>query len=233
MWFMDPLYIIIIGPALLLALWAQAKVKFAFSRYSRIANLAGITGAQAARLILDGNGLQDVPVEAYNGWLTDHYDPRRRVLRLSQQVFYQPSVAAVGIAAHEAGHALQHSSGYFPLRFRNAIVPTAQIGSWLAFPMILIGMLLALKTLALAGFILFLGIVLFQVVTLPVELNASSRAKKVLAEMQILKSPEETRAVNSVLSAAAMTYVAATITALAQLVYFAFRLGLIGGRRRN
>jgi len=231
MLYFDPLYFVIIGPAFLLALYAQMKVKIAFSRFSRVGTQAGITGAQAARRILDAAGLRDVAIELYGGWLSDHYDPSKRVLRLSPQVYHQPSIAAVGVAAHEAGHALQHAGGYFPLKFRNAIVPTARIGSWLAFPMIFLGILLSLKALALLGFLLFTGIVVFQLVTLPVEINASRRAKSVLFEMGILRTDEEVRGVSSVLSAAAMTYVAATITALAQLLYFALRLGLIGGRR--
>jgi uncharacterized protein len=231
MWYLDPLYLIIIGPALLLALWAQVKVKLAFSQYSRVGTSTGLTGGQVARHILDANGLREVSVEVTRGYLSDHYDPRKKVLRLSPQVYQQPSIAAAGVAAHEAGHALQDQTGYFPLKFRNAIVPTAQVGSWLAFPMIFIGVLLAMKGLALAGFVLFLVIVLFQIVTLPVELNASRRAKKAVADLGIIRSDEEAQGVSKVLSAAAFTYVAATITALAQLLYFALRLGLIGGRR--
>ncbi len=231
--FFDPLYIIIIAPALLLALYAQIKVKSAYNKWSRIGTSRGITGAQAARMILDRSGLSDVPVEVTQGWLSDHYDPKNRVLRLSPGVYQSPSIAAAGIAAHEAGHALQHQAGYLALKMRNAIVPTAQIGSWLAFPMIFIGIFLSLKGLALAGFILFMAIVLFQIITLPVELNASSRAKKVIADLGIIQGQEEAAGVSSVLSAAAMTYVAATVTALAQLLYFALRLGLIGGRRRD
>lgn len=230
MWYLDPLYLMIIGPALLIALYAQIKVKSAFARYSRVASGSGLSGAQVARYILDSNGMNDVAVEPARGFLSDHYDPRKKVLRLSPEVYQQPSIAATGVAAHEAGHALQDSTGYFPLKFRNAIVPTAQVGSWLAFPMILIGVLLSLKGLALAGFVLFLVIVVFQVITLPVELNASSRAKKAVADLGLVRSEEEAKGVSAVLSAAALTYVAATITALAQLLYFALRLGLIGGR---
>jgi Zn-dependent membrane protease YugP len=229
----DPLYFILIGPPFLLALYAQFKVKAAFSHWSRVRTSYGMTGAQAARAILDANGLNDVPVEPYQGWLTDHYDPRKRVLRLSPAVYQQPSVAAAGVAAHEAGHALQHASGYFPLKLRNAIVPTAQIGSWLAFPMIFIGLILSLKALSLIGFVLFSVLVVFQIMTLPVELNASSRAKKVIADLGIVQTPEEEKGVSQVLSAAAMTYLAATISALAQLLYFALRLGLIGGKRND
>jgi uncharacterized protein len=233
MMYIDPLYLMIIGPALLLALWAQFKVKLAFSKYNRVGSSSRLTGGQVARYILDANGLREVAVEVTRGFLSDHYDPRKKILRLSPEVYNQPSIAAAGVAAHEVGHALQDSTGYFPLKFRNAIVPTAQIGSWLAFPMIFIGILLSLKGLALAGFVLFMVIVAFQIITLPVELNASRRAKKAVADLGLVRSEEEAKGVSAVLSAAAFTYVAATITALAQLLYFALRLGLIGGRRND
>ncbi|HUT54202.1 MAG TPA: zinc metallopeptidase [bacterium] len=237
MFYFDPLYFLFIAPAFLLALYAQFRVKSAFSRYSRVGTMSGITGAAAARRILDSNGLHDVAIEAARGWLSDHYDPRSRVLRLSPEVYATPSVAAAGIAAHEAGHALQHAAGYAPLKIRNAIVPTASIGSWLAFPMILIGALMSAKglalggDLALAGFLLFSAFVVFQLFTLPVELDASRRAKKVIADLGIIRTQEEAAGVSTVLNAAALTYVAATLSALAQLLYFALRLGLIGGRR--
>jgi hypothetical protein len=232
MFYFDPLYFLLIAPAFLLALYAQVKVKSAFARYRRVGTSTGMTGAQAARRILDVNGLSDVTIEATRGWLSDHYDPRSKTLRLSPEVYATPSIAATGIAAHEAGHALQHASGYAPLKFRNAIVPTAAIGSWLAFPLIFIGLFFAsLKGLALVGFALFTVFVIFQVMTLPVELDASRRAKKAIADLGIIRTHEEAVGVSSMLSAAALTYVAATISALAQLLYFALRLGLIGGRR--
>jgi len=228
---LDPLYIIIVLPAFVLALYAQAKVKYAFSKWSKFRTSRGLTGAEIARLILDRNGLSGVKVELSGGWLSDHYDPRTRTLRLSPGVYHSPSIASAGVASHEAGHALQHQEGYFALKLRNAIVPTAQLGSWLAFPLIFIGLLLSLKGLALAGFFLFMVIVFFQLVTLPVELNASSRAKKALSEIGIIHGSKEAEGVSKVLNAAAMTYVAATVSALAQLLYFALRIGLIGGRR--
>lgn len=229
--YLDPLYVIMILPALLLAIYAQIRVKVAFGRYSRVATTTGLTGAMAARKILNAFGLHDVAIEVSGGWLSDHYDPGKRVLRLSPDVYRMNSVAAVGIAAHEAGHALQHAAGYAPLRFRNAIVPTAQVGSWLAFPMIIGGYFLALKGLALAGLLLFGLIVLFQMVTLPVEFNASRRAKEVIANLGVIQTAEEGHGVSAVLNAAALTYVAATVTAIMQLLYWAMRLGLLGGRR--
>ncbi len=229
MYLIDPLYMIMVLPAFVLAIYAQVKVKRTVSRFSKVGTISGVTGAQAARRILDAHGLHDVGVEVSGGFLSDHYDPRSKKLRLSQGIYGSQSVAAVGIAAHEAGHALQHSSGYALLRVRNAIVPTAKIGSWLAFPLIFIGFIFSLHQLAIAGFVLFLGIVLFQIVTLPVELNASIRAKKLIADTGIIQTSQEASGVSKVLTAAAMTYVAATITALVQLFYFALRLGLLGG----
>jgi len=225
----DYTYMLLMAPALLLAIYAQAKVKSAVSRYGRVRTGTGLTGAGAARRILDAYGLGHVRVEQSGGFLSDHYDPRSRTLRLSPDIYQTPSVAAVGIAAHEAGHALQHASGYALLKLRNAIVPTARFGSWLAFPMIFIGFLFSLKGLATAGFLLFCALVLFQVVTLPLELDASNRAKRLIAEMGIIQGADEKEGVSKVLNAAAMTYLAATITALVQLLYFAMRLGLLGG----
>ncbi len=226
--FIDPLYLIMVLPALALAIYAQVKVKKTVGKYSRVESLNGMTGAAAARRILEGFGLNNVAVEQSRGWLSDHYDPKNRVLRLSPEIYSTPSVAAVGIAAHEAGHALQHAQDYAPLKFRNAIVPTASIGSWLAFPMIFVGFIFQLETLAYLGLGLFAALVVFQIVTLPVELDASSRAKKVIFELGIISSGEERTGVAKVLNAAAMTYVAATVTAIVQLLYFAIRLGLLG-----
>ncbi len=226
---LDPLYFIMIAPAFLLGIYAQIKVKSTVKKWSKVGNMSGLTGAMAARRILDAFGLRNVQVEVTRGWLSDHYDPTSQTLRLSPDIYQSSSIAAVGIAAHEAGHALQHASGYALLKLRNAIVPTANIGSWLAFPMIFIGMILSIKGLALAGVILFGTLVIFQVITLPVELDASRRAKALIMEQGIIYSDQERAGVSSVLSAAALTYVAATITALVQLLYFAFRLGLLGG----
>ena len=227
----DPLYLILIVPTILLALYAQIRVKSSFARYSRVAPSSGLTGAQAAYAMLRAAGLADkVGIERHEGYLSDHYDPRVRVLRLSPAVHDGRSLAALGVACHEAGHALQHASAYAPLVVRNTIVPVAGFGSWLAWPMIMIGMIFQWFNLAVAGVVLFGILVLFQIITLPVEFNASSRAKQMLPQLGLISGPAEYRAVSSVLNAAALTYVAATIAALAQLLYFAIRLGLLGGR---
>lgn len=227
----DPMYWLFIGPTMLIALWASLKVKWAFGKWSKVAVSSRMTGAQAAARVLAAEGLTDVQIEETTGFLSDHYDPRTKVLRLSPQVFRAPSVAAVGVACHEAGHALQHAAHYAPLKFRNAVVPAASIGSWLAWPMILGGFILHLQGLALLGVIAFSALVVFQLVTLPVELNASRRAKKVLFDLGVIQVQEEANGVAAVLNAAALTYVAATITALAQLLYFLMRLGILGSRR--
>jgi uncharacterized protein len=218
---LDPLYFIIIAPGLILAIYAQYKVKSTVKKFNRVPTMGGMTGAMAARKILDGFGLQDVGIELSRGWLSDHYDPKSRTLRLSKDIYHSNSVAAVGIAAHEAGHALQHSTGYSLLAFRNAIVPTASLGSWLAFPLMVIGAIFSIKGLVLGGLALFSIIVIFQVLTLPVELDASKRAKKLVTELGVTYSDVENAGVSKVLNAAALTYLAATITAVLQLLYFA------------
>jgi Zn-dependent membrane protease YugP len=230
------LWLLLALPGLLLGLWAQMKVKRAFSKYSKVRNSRGLTGAQAARLILDQNGLQSVRIEETKGRLSDHYDPRAKVLRLSSDVGRSPTIAAVGVAAHEAGHALQDANGYAPLKLRTAIVPAVQFGSWLG-PMIIMGgfFLMALTgatdlgyTLAWFGLVLFALTALFAIITLPVEFNASSRAKQVLVSMNIL-GPDEMKGVNETLNAAALTYVAAAIAAIGQVLYYVI---LLTGRRR-
>jgi Zn-dependent membrane protease YugP len=225
----DPLYLVLVAPAMLLALWAQFKVKSAFSRWSSVLNAAGISGAEAARTMLRSGGL-DLQVAETNGFLSDHYDPRDRTLHLSSDVYRGTSVAAIGVACHEAGHAVQHAVKYPAVGLRNAIVPLASFGSWAAMPMIAFGLWLHMAGLALAGLIGFTAIVGFQLVTLPVELDASRRAKTQLEQLGLVSGPEEAEGVRQVLSAAALTYVAATITALVQLLYFAMRLGLFGRR---
>ncbi|MHC4874064.1 MAG: zinc metallopeptidase, partial [Planctomycetota bacterium] len=217
----DPLYWMLIGPTMLLALWAQMKVKSAFGKYSRIRNSSGMTGAQAAQEMLYREGVTDCTIEVTGGWLSDHYDPSSRTLRLSPEVYNNPSVSAVGIACHEAGHALQHAQSYGLLKLRSSLVPLASIGSWLAWPIIIAGMIFGMLGLAKIGIIVFSFTVIFQIVTLPVEFNASSRAKTALATTGIIQSHEEIEGVNKVLDAAAMTYVAATIAAVAQLLYYA------------
>jgi len=226
--FIDMTYVYFVLPALLLAMWAQMKVTTTFNRYNKISTQRGLTGHDAARMILDANGLQSVRIEHVGGNLTDHYDPKNHVIRLSDNVYAQNSVGAVGVAAHEAGHAVQHSEGYMPIKIRNSIVPAANIGSYLAFPLALLGILMANDLLINAGIILFSAVVLFQLVTLPVEFNASARAVKVLGTDAML-TRQEVHGVKKVLSAAAMTYVAAAATAIMNLV----RLLVLANRNRD
>ncbi len=226
--YFDPLYLLMIAPALLLSVYAQMRVKSAFEKYSRVPNRQGLTGAEAARRILDAAGLLTVRIEVTQGFLGDHYDPRTRVLRLSPDVYGKPTLAAVGVAAHEAGHALQHAKGYAPLQLRSALVPVAQIGSQLAWPLLLFGFLLQTLALVKVGVVLFAGAVAFQLVTLPVEFNASRRALVALQGAGVL-APDELPGARQVLSAAALTYVAAAVTAVLQLLYFLMRSGLLGG----
>ncbi len=227
--FFDPLYFLIVGPALLLSIWAQIKVKSTFARYSRVATHSNINGAEAAARILQSFGIRNVDVEQTQGFLSDHYDPRKRVLRLSAGVFQGKSIASLGVAAHEAGHALQHAQNYFPLQVRSALVPVTQFGSWLAWPLLLIGFLLQSQQLLLAGIILFSAAVLFQLVTLPVEFDASRRAVAILGSQGILSGPE-LDGTRKVLSAAALTYIAAAAAAVLQLLYFLMRAGFLGSR---
>jgi Zn-dependent membrane protease YugP len=226
----DPRYLIFALPGLLLGLWAQARVKGTFNKYSKVRTARGLSGAEIARYLLDQEGLQEVRIEETQGFLSDHYDPRTRVLRLSPDVYRAPSVAAAGVAAHEMGHALQHSHGYAPLQLRSAIVPAVQFGSSLAPILFIIGFLLQLTALAWVGVILFALAVLFSLITLPVEFNASKRAKVLLNSTGIL-APEEAKGVDKVLDAAALTYVAAAVAAVGQLLYYV--LLLTGGGRRD
>jgi len=230
MFYLDPLYLILALPGLLLGLWAQMRVKGTFKKYSQVRTTRNLTGAEIARHLLDNQGLHDVRVEETQGFLSDHYDPRTRVLRLSPDVYRVPSVAAAGVAAHEMGHALQHSAGYAPLQVRSAIVPVVQFGSSLAPILILVGFLLRFTTLAWIGVILFAGAVVFALVTLPVEFDASRRAKALLTQSGIV-SAEEASGVSAVLNAAGWTYVAAAIAAIGQLLYYV--LLLTGGSRRD
>jgi Zn-dependent membrane protease YugP len=220
----------LIIPGILLAMAAQAKVNNAFSRYSRIESSGRWTGAAAARRILDENGLQDVQIRAIEVSMTDHYDPRSRTLSLSQTVHSSTSLAALGVAAHEVGHALQHSQGYAPISIRSALVPVANIGSYAAWPLLILGLVLSVPSLVWVGIFAFAFAVLFQIVTLPVEYNASHRALELLRSGGFL-AEEEVQGARKVLSAAAMTYLAATLMAILQLL----RLILLanGGRRRS
>ncbi len=227
----DPMYFIIVGPAFILSILAQIWVKSAFAKYSQVGVSTGLSGAEAAKKILAGQGLA-VTVERVDGFLSDHYDPRSKVLRLSSNVHDGRSLASVGVAAHEAGHALQDAKGYVPLQFRSAMVPATSIGSQLAFPLLLIGLIFHSLGLVYAGIILFSAVVLFQLVTLPVEIDASRRALALVREQGIVATGEEAAGARSVLTAAAMTYVAAAATAILTLLYFLMRAGLLGGRRR-
>lgn len=221
------LYILFGLPALILGLWAQARVRSAFNKYSKVPSGRGIAGAQAARMILDANGLQHVNVEQVQGFLSDHYDPRSKTLRLSPQVYQSPSLAAVGVAAHEAGHAIQDKVNYGPLGLRSAMVPSVQIGSWLGPLIFMAGLFLNATPVAWLGLILFGATAVFALVTLPVEFDASKRAKEILVTQGVL-APQELKGVTAVLDAAALTYVAAALQAITTLLYYAF---LLTGRR--
>ncbi|TCL42983.1 zinc metallopeptidase [Harryflintia acetispora] len=227
--YLDPLYIILVIPAVIIAAIAQANVSGTFSKYSKVRTARGYTGAEAARAILDANGLYNVRVERVAGNLSDHFDPRQNVIRLSQGVYDNATVAAVGVAAHESGHAVQYATGYAPIKLRNAIVPITQFGSSLSIPVLLLGFFMGLQPLVYAGIILFSAMVVFQLVTLPVEFNASSRALAIIEEQELLGS-EELRGAKKVLGAAALTYVAALLVSLMQLLRIILRFG---GRRRD
>ena len=227
--YFDPTYILVIIGAVL-SLLASALVNSTFRKYSRVRSLSGMTGAQAAAKILNRAGIYDVSIEHINGNMTDHYDPRAKVLRLSDSVYGGTSVASIGVAAHECGHAIQHQNSYVPLRLRTAIFPVANFGSKLAWPLIIIGVLLSrTPTLIYAGIILFFFAVLFQIVTLPVEFNASSRAVKILDESGILYG-DEVNITKKVLGAAALTYVAGAAASILQLLRLLY---LFGGRNRD
>lgn len=225
--FFDYTYLLLI-PAMIFAIVAQIKVKSNFQKYSEVKNSRSITGAEAARMILDYNGLNYVRIERVSGSLTDHYDPSANVVRLSDDVYSDASVASVGIAAHECGHVVQHSEHYFPIKVRTAIIPLTRIGSTLAFPLVIVGLVFsAFQFLISVGIFLFCFVVLFQAVTLPVEFNASNRAMKTLEEYHILADDELPMA-KKVLGAAAMTYVAAMLSSFMSLL----RLILLSNRRR-
>lgn len=225
----DIYFLIYVIPPMILAMWASYKVKSTFNKYSKVGNVKNLTAAEVTRSILNKNGLSNISVERVAGELTDHFDPRTNVIRLSDSVYSSNSVAAIGVAAHEAGHAVQHANGYAPIRIRNSFVPIANIASHAAMPLVFIGLILGLTGLASLGIWLFGAVVLFQIITLPVEFNASKRAIRVLDEYAIL-SPEENKGAKKVLTAAALTYIAATLVALGNLLRL---LALSGGRRRN
>jgi Zn-dependent membrane protease YugP len=229
--FFNPMWLVFALPGLVLGLWAQSRVRGSFKKFSKVRTTSGMTGAQVARTLLDQEGLTHVVVEeSQGGMLSDHYDPRSETLRLSPDVYRTPSVAAAGVAAHEMGHALQHSHGYAPLKFRSAIVPVTQFGSTLAPWLFIAGLLLNFTTLAWAGVVLFGVAVLFTLVTLPVEFDASKRAKALLSSSNIV-TPTELVGVNKVLDAAALTYVASAVSAVGQFLYYIMLL--TGGSRRS
>lgn len=227
------LYIIISLPALILGLWAQAKIRSSYTKYSKVRTTTGLTGAEVARRMLDHNGLSSVRIEQVSGNLSDHYDPSKNVLRLSQGVYASPSVAAAGVAAHECGHALQDKEKYGPLRIRSIMVPSVQIGSWLGPIIFMIGLMLNSNTgydMAMIGLLLFSATALFSLVTLPVEFNATQRAKAWLADSGIIYS-SEMEGVHKVLDSAALTYVAAAAQSISTILYYA--LILMGRSRDN
>lgn len=226
------LYLLVSLPALLLGLWAQAKVQGAFKKYSKVRTYTGLNGSEIARRMLDSHGLNQVKIEQARGYLSDHYDPRSKTLRLSPQVFQSPSVASAGIAAHEAGHAIQDAQDYSMLRMRTTLVPTVQIGSWLGPIIFIIGLLLQPAmgtTLAWVGIGLFALTAVFAIITLPVELDASKRAKSWLATSGVIYN-QENEGVAKVLDAAALTYIAAAIQAVSTLLYYVM---LLSGRSRD
>lgn len=218
----DPIYLLFALPGLILAGIATMKTKSTFSKYSKVRSRSGLTGAQAARKMLDANGLQNVQIEAVRGFLSDHYDPRHRVLRLSPPVYGSDSLSAIGVACHEAGHALQHAHNYAPLSLRSAMVPITTFGSRGAYIFLLLGMFMQLPYLVNFGLICFAAVVLFSVVTLPVEWDASARAKKIMVTTGIVTQSESEDA-GRVLNAAFMTYVASAVTALLQFLYLFLR----------
>ena len=220
----DPLFWVLVLPGLLLGAYAQWRIKANVTEYSQIPTDNGITGAEVARRLLDSRGLQAVKIEATPGMLTDHYDPRSKILRLSQEVYFTPSVAAAGIAAHEAGHAIQDADDYFPMEARTYIVPIVELASKIAPWLFVTGLMLQLQSLTWAGVILFGSYSLFAFLTLPVELNASSRAERLLVNQGIIRGDQQVAGVQSVLGAAAWTYVAAAVSALGSWLFYVILL---------
>jgi hypothetical protein len=233
MMFLDPRYLLFMAPAIILMMVVQWYVKSAYSRWSKVPARSRMSGAQAAQRLIQRAGLVGVRIEGVHGNLTDHYDPRDKVLRLSAGVYQGSSVASLAIAAHELGHALQDQEGYFPLRLRSALVPAVNIGSYLGWILIVLGMVLNFVNLAWLGVIVFSGGAVFALATLPVEFNASARAKQLLSDTGIIMGEEEMQGVNKVLNAAALTYVAALVTAVMQLLYWVTIVLGMGGRQRD
>ena len=232
MFYFDPMYLLFMLPALLLSLWASFRTKSAFSKYSKVRAASGLTGAQAAQRLLDRAGLSEVKIVPHQGMLSDHYNPVTKTLALSQEVYGVPSIAAIGVACHEAGHALQHAEHYKPLWLRSTLVPTANIGSSVGYLVMMAGLIFSSANMVLGGAVLFSAVLLFQIVTLPVEFDASARAKRLAVEGGIVLS-QEREGMDRVLNAAALTYVAAEMSTLLTLLYFLMRAGLLGGSRRD
>lgn len=236
MFFFEPTYLLLMAPAILLSLWASFRTKSTFKKYSKQRAMTGLTGAQAAQRLLDQAGITDVKVVATRGYLSDHYNPVNKTLALSEGVYASNSVAAIGVACHEAGHAIQHAKRYAPLGLRSMLVPTANIGSKLGYWVMLIGLIMIGMagqigvTVVLIGAVLFSMVLLFQIVTLPVEFDASNRAKRLAVQYGIVTESERV-GMDKVLNAAALTYVAAAISTLMTLLYFLLRAGILGGRR--
>ncbi|OFV98163.1 MAG: zinc metallopeptidase [Acidobacteria bacterium RIFCSPLOWO2_02_FULL_61_28] len=228
--FFDPIYFVFIGPGLLLSLWASFRVKSAFNKYSKVRSARGLSGAEAAQEMLDYAGITDVKIVPTHGMLSDHYNPINKTLALSEEVFRSNSIAAIGVATHEAGHAIQHARNYAPLWVRSALVPTANIGSSVGYIVMALGLGFASANMVLFGAVLFSAVLLFQIVTLPVEFDATSRAKILVVEHGIITA-QEREGMDRVLNAAALTYVAAAISTFLTLLYFLMRAGLLGGRR--
>ena len=226
----DPMYFLFIAPAFIFSLWASWQTKANFKKYSRVPVSSGLSGAEAARRVLDGAGIHDVDIVRSRGLLSDHYNPSNKTLALSEGVYESRSLAAVGVASHEAGHAIQHAQHYGPLKLRSMLVPTAGIGSNLGYMVMLLGLFLASQNMVMVGAVLFSAVLLFQIVTLPVEFDASNRAKALVVQQGIVGTNER-RGMDKVLNAAAMTYVAAVASSIATLLYFLVRSGLLGGRR--
>ena len=226
--FFDPLYFIILAPGLALSLYATFRTKSTFSKYSRVGSRSGMTGAQAAELMLKRHGVSGVRIERSGGWLSDHYDPSKKALRLSEDVYSSQSLSAIGVACHEAGHAMQDAQGYGMLGLRTALVPATNFSSTFAYVAFIAGFLLQFTGLIFIGVCLFSVGVVFSLITLPVEWDASRRAKVAMDAAGML-SPEENRHASKVLNAAFLTYLAAALTSLLTLVYYLIRLGVLGG----
>ncbi len=233
MFFFSPLYLIFMIPAFILMGISSWYVRRAYNKWSQVRATSGLTGAQAAQRLISNSNLYGVQIAGTQGQLTDHYDPRDKTLYLSRGVAESPSVASVAVAAHELGHAMQDAEGYFPMTIRSALVPAVNIGSNLGWILIIIGLLLRLTSIAWLGVLVFSAGALFALATLPVEFNASTRAKELLYATGIIHTEEERHGVNQVLNAAALTYVAGLVTAVMQLLYYVFLIGGIGGRRRS